>query len=314
MLAAGLLLMSVFGAAPEAEVVLVIGAAGSEEYGQRFAEWGSLWETAAKSAGAEISVIGRDGESPDQDKMRLQSLLKKNATFQTPLWLILIGHGTFDRREAKFNLRGPDFSAKELKLWLEETSRSIAIIDTSAASAPFLQTLAGPGRIVISATKSGGEQNFPYFGGYLSQAMGDRAADLDKDERVSLWEAYLFASRRTDEFYKLNGRLQTEHALLDDNGDGQGTRSDAFEGLEPRQQAAEVGKELDGLLAHQWHLGSSVSRDQLTPAQKDRQAELEHQIQTLKRNKTSLAERVYYEQLEILLIELAQIFAPRPVE
>lgn len=299
------LLIAACLAADPVDVVVVIGAPGAEEYGEKFAEWAAHWEGAATKAQARLTIIGRDEAQEPADRERLQAFLSNHSTGDAELWLILIGHGTFDRREAKFNLRGPDVSANDLKAWLASVKRPVAVIDMSAASAPFLQTLAGPDRVVISATKSGGEQNFPYFGGYLSAAIVDPAADLDKDEQVSLWEAYLFASRRTEESYKTQGRLQTEHALLDDNGDGQGTRADAFQGLDAVQASADSKQSLDGDRAHQWRLVLSPAEAALSPEVRRRRDQLELQIVALKRQKLELAEKDYYARLEALLVQLA---------
>ena len=292
---------------PPVDVVLVQGAAGSEEYADLFQRWTDEWKAAAETAGARYTLIGRDELEETTDRERFQRALERDATSDSELWLVFIGHGTFDRRDARFNLRGPDVSAAELKQWLSKVQRPVAVIDTSSASAPFLVTLTGPDRVIITATKSGGEQNFARFGEYLAAAITDPAADLDKDEQISLWEAYLFASRRTDEFYKTNGRLQTEHALLDDNGDGQGTRADAFDGLEPRQVAASASQSLDGERAHQWHLIRSPVEAALPPAVRRQRDQLERDILALKRRKSELPEADYYQQLDELLLRLARL-------
>jgi hypothetical protein len=291
------------------DVVIVQGAAGSEEYGTAFTEWAGHWELAALQAKANITVIGRESNTEVHDRDRLQTVLQSRADVASELWLILIGHGTFDRREAKFNLRGPDVSATELKDWLKSVHRPVAIIDTSAASAPFLQALAGPQRVLITATKSGGEQNFPYFGRFLSEAITHERADLDKDDQISLWEAYLFASRRTAEYYRTDGRLQTEHAILDDNGDGQGTRAEAFDGLQPTQSAADGKTPLDGDAAHAWHLIRHASQAQLARETLIEMQRLETAIRDLKRQKNTLAEDDYYTQLETLLVALSRLSA-----
>lgn len=294
---------------PAVDVVVVLGAAGSPEYGEKFEAWASHWETAAQQAGARLTLIGREPLQDRSDRELLQQAVQHDPQSPAELWVVLIGHGTFDRREAKFNLRGPDVSANDLKTWLSQSSRPTAIIDTSAASAPFLQALAGPQRVIISATKSGGEQNFAYFGEYLSAAIVNPEADLDKDEQVSLWEAFLFASRRIAEFYKSDGRLQTEHALLDDNGDGQGTRAEAFDGLVATQQSADAQIELDGDRAHQWHLIRSPAEAALSPATRAQRNAIELQIIALKREKGTIAADDYYQRLESLLLQLAELTA-----
>lgn len=294
-----------------AEIVVLVGAPGTPDYEGLFRRWAGQWETAAKSANAAYTMIGLDPSTAMSDRARLEQWLKDaDKTGPRELWLVLIGHGTFDRRVAKFNLRGPDVSTDDLKEWIKPIERPVVVIDTSAASAPFLTQLAGPNRVIVSATKSGSEQNFARFGGFLAEALVDPSSDLDKDDQVSLWEAFLAGSRLTSAWYKDEGRLQTEHALLDDNGDGQGTRADAFDGLDPvKAAAAKVA--LDGSRAHQRHLVPSAAEAQLPPEIRQRRDRLELQILDLRAKKSLLKEDEYYLQLEALLIELTRLSRTR---
>ena len=201
-------------------LILVIGAAGEPEYGGQFSAWAELWKQAAAKGGLQTSVIGMDTNNPENDLTRLLTVLTNEVAKPAgELWLVFIGHGTFDGRPAKFNLRGPDISADELAAVLKPCKRPLAVIDCASASGPFINALSGPNRVIITATRSGYEVNATRFGGYLAKAIADPAADLDKDGQTSLLEAFLFASRQVEQFYKEAGRLATEHALLDDNGD-----------------------------------------------------------------------------------------------
>src|SRR5262249_53253088 len=154
-----------------------------------------------------------------------------------PLWIVLIGHGTFDGREAKFNLRGPDLTEVELAEWLAPLKRPAAVINCASASGPFLNRLSGPNRVVVTATRSGHEQNLARFGQSLAESIADPRADLDKDGQISLLEAYLTASSRVAEYYKTHAQLATEHPLLDDNGDKLGTPPDWFHGIRATKRA-----------------------------------------------------------------------------
>ncbi len=176
-------------------------------------------------------MIGID-ETAEQDREVLdQRLGEEPKQSAAAFWLVLIGHGTFDGKTARFNLRGPDVSAGELAEWLKPFERPLAIINCASASGPFINSLSGPNRVIVTATKSGFEHNFARFGDYLSQAMADPKADLDKDKQTSLLEAFLLASAGAREFYASESRLATEHALLDDNGDALGTAADWFKGI-----------------------------------------------------------------------------------
>jgi hypothetical protein len=253
--------------------------------------------------------IGTANASDIVDKDRLKMALAKFSQEGTaPLWLVLIGHGTFDGQTAKFNLRGPDLAANELADWVAPLRRPVAVVNCSAASAPFINRLAGKDRVIITATRSGNEQNFAHFGEYVSKAIDDLTADLDKDGQVSLLEAYLTACRRVEEFYDEDARLATEHALLDDNGDGLGTPAAWFRGLRATQRAKD-GASLDGTRAHQFHLIAS-GRELTLPAElRQRRDELEIQIATLRSDKEQLGDDEYYQRLEGLMVELARIYA-----
>lgn len=288
------------------ELVVLVGAPGTPDYEGLFRKWAEQWTAAAEKSQAKCTVIGLS-DHPASDREEIDQALKTTEkTGSRELWIVLIGHGTFDRRIAKFNLRGPDISTDDFKEWLKPIERPLVLIDTSAASAPFLTQLAGTNRVVVTATKSGSEQNFARFGGFLAEALVDSSSDLDKDDQVSLWEAFLAGSRRTEAWYKDEGRLQTEHALLDDNGDGQGTRADAFDGLDPVKAAADKAK-LDGSRAHQRHLVPSAAESKLPPEVRQKRDAIELQILDLRGRKATLSEDEYFNRLESLLIDLTRL-------
>jgi len=290
-------------------VFVVVGAPGAEEYGSNFLHQATLWREACTQANCTSITIGLDPPGATNDCERLQQALAAQPhEGPAQLWLVLIGHGTFDGKEARFNLRGPDLSGTDLTQWLQPFHRPLAVIDTSSASSPFLIKLSGTNRVVISATRSGNEQNFARFGQYFAEAINNPAADLDKDGQVSLLEAFLTASRQALEFYQMEGRLATEHALLDDNGDGLGTPADWFHGLHATRRAKDNAP-LDGLLARQWCLVPSDLERQLTPDQRARRDTLEHAVLALREKKAQMAESDYYHQIEILLLEMARLYS-----
>jgi hypothetical protein len=293
---------------PTAAVIIAVGAEGSLEYGEQFRAWAARWEAAAAQGGAATITIGTSGDGAgDADRELLhQSIADQAAIRGVPLWIVLIGHGTFDGRSAKFNLRGDDVTSQDLAQWLAPLERPVAVVNCSSASFPFLKDLSAPSRVIVTATKSGFEADFSRFGDSLSQAIGDLSADLDKDEQVSLLEAFLRASRRTREFYEGESRLATEHALLDDDGDGLGTRGEAFSGIRPVRDS-ETGA-LDGYRAHQWRLVPSDSDRLLSPEQRLRRDELEVAVFELRDRKADMEEGEYFAALEKLLVELAELY------
>jgi len=289
-------------------VIVVLGAGGTEQYAEQFAQWAHLWEKACSKGGARFVGIGLDNLQAQSDRAKLQKVLSdESKQTDTPLWLVLIGHGTFDGRTAKFNLRGSDISADDLADWLEPIRRPTAVINSASSSAPFLTKLSSPGRVVITATKSGFEQNYTRFGKYLAEAIIDPQADLDKDGQTSLLEAFLTASHHTSEFYSAAGRLATEHALLDDNGDALGTRPDWFRGIRPVQKAAD-GADLDGYRAHQLHLLHSETEMKMPGDLRAERDRLELEVMKLRDAKETFDEQEYFSKLESLLSRIARIY------
>lgn len=308
----GLVLMggSVLGATNSAEpptLLLVIGAPGEPQYQTNFLDQAAGWSSAAQRQGARVVTVGLAPESSVEDRTQLEQALMAETNHLSPLWLVLIGHGTFDGKEARFNARGPDFSATELAAWLAPLARPLIVINTTSSSAPFLQKLSRTNRIILTATRSGNEQNVTRLGPALSQALMDSEADLDSDQQTSLLEAFLAASQRVAESYKTEGRLLTEHALLDDNGDGLGTPPEWYRGLRPIKQP-KAGKTIDGRRAHQVYLNPSPAERALPAEVRAQRDALESEVSSLRERKATLSETAYYAELEALLLKLAVLY------
>jgi len=288
------------------DLLIVVGSAGEPEYGVMFKEWAARWKAAAESGSNQVHLI--EGENSQQMLPRIQAALQQfSEEKERPLWILFLGHGTFDGKTARFNLPGPDLEPQSLKDWLVPVTRPTAVMLCFSASAPFLPELSQPGRIVISATERGSEVNFSRFGRFLAESINNLEADLDKDEQVSLLEAFLRASSRTEAFYAEEGRLATEHALLDDNGDGRPVPMSGFDGIRPVRRG-ETGKLLpDGFRAHQWHLCPNPREAALPAEVIARRNELELQIEMLRQRKGEMETDRYYEALERLLLEMARL-------
>jgi hypothetical protein len=246
----------------------------------------------------EAASVRVDGRS---SKAELEAVLSRLSVVSRPgdvVLLLLIGHGSVRRDEALFNLPGPDVSANELNDMLRPLSRRrLVIVNGAPSSAPFLQALSAPDRVVITATASTAERYHTIFIDHLVAAFASDGADMDKNGRVSMLEAFEYASREVQRRYDNDGRLQTEHALLDDNGDRQGSR----------QIAADA---TDGALARTLYLQApsalALAADKSSVARllKERSV-IEQRIEALKTRKAELGTQAYENQLEALLIELA---------
>ncbi len=290
------------------ELIVVVGAPGTDEYRATFEAWATRWKVAAERAAADCTSIGA-GDDSTADLEELTAALAASIAVETtePLWIVFIGHGTFDGRTASLNLNGPDVSSQQMADMLRPAKRPIAFIACTSCSSPFINALSAPDRIVISATKDGNQIQYSRFGDAMSQAIGGLDADINRDGQTSLLEAWLFASRRTAEFYTTEGRLATEHALLDDNGDIKGTRAEVYE-ADRLKTNVENADQLDGAQAARWNFIRSDEERRLTPAQRRTRDDLERQLEMLRPNKDKLDEAEYLLQLEAILVPLARLY------
>ena len=296
--------VDVFNVVNERRVMIITGAGGEKEYTELFAKWGGALAKAFDGNAAEMVHITNKPEDIDGRKTVESTLTKWVEKPEGEIWILLVGHGTFDGKAAKFNLVGNDASDADFKHWLKPHRGPLVFINTSSCSAPFIRTLSGPNRVVATATKSGYEQNFCRFGGYMAAALGNAEADLDKDGAVSVLEAFLIASRQAGEFYRENDRLVSENALLDDNGDGMGTPADWFRGVRT-QKKAKGKSSADGKLSRLVFPVIPLAEKGIpTPLRKKRLA-IEAKIETLRSLKKTLDAEVYYRDLEKLFLELA---------
>jgi hypothetical protein len=212
------------------------------------------------------------------------------------LLVVLIGHGTAaNADEAKFNLVGPDLSAAEWAVLLKPVAR-LVFVDTTAGSAPFLHLLAGRGRVVLTADDTAAQQFETVFAEYFVDALQDPAADADKDGRVSVWEAFVFASASVRTHFDAAAQLPTERPVLDDDGDGVG------------REAGEPGR--DGDLARVTYLAPELkpaADDPELAGLIDRRAQLQAALDKLRADRAALSPDRYDQELEQLLVEIARL-------
>lgn len=297
------------------DLLVVVGAGGTDVFEEQFNAWISVINEATLASQSSVTFIGTEDpgigtEDPreETDRERLEEILtspKQNK--QTARWIILVGHGTYANDNAKFNLRGPDVTAKQLGQWLDSSRRHTVVVNCASASGPFIDRLSGDKRVVITATKSGNEKDFALFGKYFMQALIDDASDLDHDESVSALEAFIRASKQVDQYYASADELATEHALIDDNGDKKGTPANFFRGARPVGQAKE-GSPIDGYVSARsilWNWGEKLD---LTSEQLTRRDELERMHESLRVRRESMSEEEYDQALLPIMSELARLY------
>jgi hypothetical protein len=290
------------------DILVIIGASGAAEYGKQFQQWADAWMQVAKETNANIEVVGIESPADQSDRDRCKSAIDLfGREGAKPLWIVMIGHGTFTRGVAKFNLRGPDVSATEFAEWLNLVSRPLVVINSASSSGPFINRLSGDRRVVIAATKSGTEQNFARFGKHFVAAISDPESDLDHDDEVSVLEAFLSASANVKNFYDAEARIATEHALIDDNGDGKGTPATMFRAARAIGQAKD-GSKLDGLFSSRITLAAKNDRLKFTNLELKQRDELENSLSKMRLQRDQLSADDYDRKIEPLLVSLAALY------
>jgi hypothetical protein len=293
-------------AAADRYVLIVAGVSGSPSLAETHGRWVQTLAdalTGALELPVDHLILLRDrpADAPDaatrEGVQRALLRLKQHVTQDGLLCVVLIGHGTFDGVDAKFNLVGPDLESAEWRRLLDGIAGTVVLVNTTGASFPFLRRLASPRRAVITATDSPAQKYDTVFPEFFVAAFADPECDLDKDGRTSIGEAFVYASARTRRWYEQRGQLPTERALVDDDGDGVG------------KEAGAPGS--DGAVASRLFLDQGpderLSSDPAVSELVARRDLLEAKIEELKRKRTFMPPADYDSELERLLIDLARV-------
>jgi hypothetical protein len=226
----------------KAFLLVVVGLAGDPEHAKTFQKWGATLAEASARLGVPSERLAYLVDKPEDPKnvtgpatrdevTKAIEKFAKEAGPEDVVFVTLIGHGTYANGSAKFNLSGPDMAAADFNALLKKLpTKQIVFVNTTSASGPFVEELSGPGRTIVTATRNGAEQYATVFGGYFVDALTSEAADADKNKRVSVLEAFNYAKTEVARAYERAGFLATEHALLDDNGDKEGSQTPGLAG------------------------------------------------------------------------------------
>ena len=302
--------------AQQTHLLVIVGLGGDPTFTEQFHGWAaSLIDVATSRYGIPADNVTYLGEKIEIDpeliadrstRDNVAAAIRGIADQSTPadhVAIVFFGHGSFTD-VARLNLPGRDPSAEEVGGFLEHLGdRRITFVNTASASGPFVEALSAEGRVIMTATKTGRQWNAAIFGGYFVDAFtdGEEEADQNKDQRISMLEAFTYARLKVTDDFEAEGTLQTEHALLDDNGDGVGVdQPDPLTG--------------DGRLARTLFLtsGEDVAAarmafpddPELRVLYEERTA-LEARVEALRVLRSGSTEGQYAEELQTVLVELA---------
>ena len=290
-------------------LLVVTGAGGEARFSEAFHEAGaSLAGAAVRKFGVPAANVVMLGERPERapDRVRAKStkanvlaelsrLVTRSAEGDR-IVVVLVGHGSNQGDVTRFNIPGPDLTDADLAAAVDRLrGRTIAVVVATSASGEMVPALSGPGRVIVTATKSGFEGNESIFARHFAQAWSGDGADADKDGRISLLEAFDYARREVAREYERDGRLLTEHAVLDDDGDGTGS--------------AEPDGRGDGALARRFFLSGTstvASSDTVVARLRAERRHLEQRLTALRGRKDSMEAAAYERELEALLLAIAR--------
>lgn len=287
--------------------LVVTGASGGAQYAEKYDEWRSsfvqLLQGPLGLAEDHVLVLAEEefagAQKATRENVRAALVdLRRRVTKDDVVLITLVGHGSgADSGEAKFNLVGPDLSVEEWAELANPLQGRLVFINAASGSFPFLRALAGKNRIVLTANDSAAQSFETVLPQFLLTAFDDESADLDKNGRTSMWEAFAFVSAKVGDWFDQRSQLATEHPMLDDDGDGIGRLID------------DVGP--DGLLARVTYVRADPpiedTGDPERVARLRRRAELYTQLEELRARKELTPPDEYEMALERLLLEIARI-------
>jgi hypothetical protein len=292
-------------AAAERYALIVSGASGGAEYATQYAAWtkdlSAVLVDRMKIERANLRVLT---DTPDAasaataaNVRQFLTTVRRAMTRDDLLFIVLIGHGTYDGMDAKFNLVGADLESAQWAELIAALPGRVVIVNTSSASFPFIERLTGERRVVITATDSVAQRFDTVFPAYFIRALQGDGADLDKNDRVSIWEAFIAATGDVRRYYQRRGQLATERALLDDNGDGVG------------RDAGGDGD--DGSLATHTYLDEplpgALPTDEVLLKLLQKRAAIEVDLDELKVRRGFLKPGEYQAEFERLMVDLARV-------
>ena len=293
----------------KAFLLVVVGLSGTPEHGETFHKWGNALAEASETLGVPRDRVAylvnekmeidtrATGTSRREEIDQVLAAFAKQATADDIVYVVLIGHGSANGDRPLFNLPGPDLGPADFNTMLRRLpTRNIVFVNTSPSSGPWVEELSAPGRTIITATRNAAQQFTTLFGGRFVEAFTSLEADADKNQRISMLEAFVYARDQVKRAFEQEGLLPTEQALLDDNGDKQGSQDPTPTGDDGRVAATlALGSVEDAQLPDDPKLRAVIAE----------QRELERRVEALRLLRGSMDPAKYTAELERLVTELA---------
>jgi hypothetical protein len=227
------------------------------------------------------TIVLTEKSTPRSDKAAITHALQKLATDSKDgdqVMIVLVGHGSAHGGEVRFNIPGADITADELSRALTPLKgREVAVVVATSSSGAFIAPLSADGRVILTATKSGAQNEEVIFPQHFAKALGEDVADINKDGGVSITEAFEYTKREVTRFYQQHNRIATEAATLN------GTNADQFV----------------------LRASNSKASDPALRALYAERESIQKKIAQLKERKAGLTAEAYEAELEKLLVELA---------
>jgi NAD(P)-dependent dehydrogenase (short-subunit alcohol dehydrogenase family) len=265
----------------ETRALIATGLGGTPDYDIEFQRHAKRLASRLEEVSDDVTLLLGDSADTEAVRTAFDALKGRLAPTDTLLFAY-VGHGSWDGEHFKFNVTGRDFTADDLKGWLDPAvARNQIVIVTGASSGAVQDVLAADHRTVITATRSGEQRNATVFGRFFTAALEDDEADIDKDKRVSAIEAFRYAESSVERYYDREGEMTVEHPVTS--------------GPEPVIVLAllETRPDVSPVSSH-------------LHAQRD---SLELEIADLRGNKAAYTQEDYFAALQTLLLELAMVQA-----
>lgn len=266
------------------QVLIVTGLGGEPGYAAEFARESEALAVEARALTDAAHVRLLPAAEATRANLRGALLALRNALqADDVLVLYLVGHGSYDGQQYKFNLSGPDIDAAELVKLLDALPcRRQLVVATGSASGALADALARPQRLIVAATRNGNEKNATRFGAAFVRALQADGSDADRSGTLSVQEVFDAASRDVRESFERDKKLATEHARV-------------------------VGDGAALFTLRRLALPQPAGTDAATGALLTERTRLNERIEALRQQKTRLPEADYESQLQALLLQLAEL-------